>query len=471
MKIMLIRPDLPEGMNIVLECAPPLGLMYVASYLLKARPADEVRIVDCVLDELDPAKVGETVESFRPRLVGISAMSIHAPVLHQIAAQIKEKLPDTVVVVGGPHAAAAHDRILSDPNVDVVIPGEGEAIFLELVDALDNNRRLNKVPGMVIRDGDDGATVTHTGQREPIADLDSIPFPAWDLASIQRFFDYRVKNQNNLRARQRYTTIFTSRACPYRCIYCHNIFGKRFRARSISNVLDEMSILHDRYGVREFHILDDCFNLDLDRAREVMRSIIKRGWDIRMAFPNGMRADRLPDDFLQIMRRAGVYKMNFGIESGTKRIQAIMRKNLDLNLVKNAIDRADRTGFITHGFFMIGFPTETSEEMLKTIEYACTSRLLMAGFFFVNPYPNTPLYNLAISHGWAPPEIIGDEGCYHDVGVNVSAVPSEELNRIQMNAYRRFYLNPVRASRLAWRLPRKMDLWDMFRAHWKVKFI
>ena len=162
MRILLVRPDIPPGLNIVLECAPPLGLMYIASYLLKARPADEVRIVDCVLEELDPAKVSQTVESFRPRLVGISAMSIHAPVLHQIATQIKEKLPETVIVVGGPHAAAAQDRILSDPDVDVVIPGEGEATFLELVDALDNNRQLNKVPGMVIRDGDDGATVIST---------------------------------------------------------------------------------------------------------------------------------------------------------------------------------------------------------------------------------------------------------------------------------------------------------------------
>jgi radical SAM superfamily enzyme YgiQ (UPF0313 family) len=171
------------------------------------------------------------------------------------------------------------------------------------------------------------------------------------------------------------------------------------------------------------------------------------------------------------MRRAGVYKMNFGIESGSKRIQELIRKNLNLKIVTSAIDRADHMGFITHGFFMIGFPTETRDEILQTIEMACSSRLTMAGFFFVTPYPNTALYDMAISQGWCPPELIGDEGCYSDVGVNLSKVPNDELKRLHRYAYRRFYLNPVRMSRLAWRLPRKRDLWDVFLAHLKVKFV
>ncbi len=469
MKTLFVRPDLPGGLNIVPQSAPPLGLMYMASYLLRARSTDEVRIIDCTVDRFGPADVGRTARSFGPDVVGISAMSIHAPVLHEIAGHVKRELPDATVVAGGPYAAATPERVLADPNVDIAVPGEGEATFLELVEALEKRRPLDEVPGLILRDG--VGDLVQTAMREPIVDLDSLPLPAWNLAGIDKFFPYRVLTQNNIRAHPKYTTIFTSRACPYRCIYCHNIFGKRFRARSTSNVLEEISILYNRYGIREFHIIDDCFNLNIDRAQEIMQGIVDMGWDIKIAFPNGIRVDRLPEDLLQLMHRAGVYKMNFGIESGAKRIQALMQKNLDLGLTKNAIDRADRRGFITHGFFMIGFPTETLAEMIETVEFACSSRLMMAGFFFVNPYPNTALYEMAISNGRCPPDVVGDEGCFSDVGVNLTAASDDELGRMLHRAYRRFYLDPARMVRLLRRLPRKLDFWEQFLAHWRVKFV
>lgn len=469
MKILLVRPNLPSGINIVPQAAPPMGLMYLASYLLKERPSDEVKIIDSVVDHMDARDIERAARQFGPDIVGISSMSIHAPVMHEIATKVKAILPESTIIAGGPHAAAAPASILADHNIDIVVPGEGEATFLELVDVIENGGDMEKVAGLILRDETEG--IKRTAARAPIEDLDSIPFPAWDLVGIDKFFDYAVLTQNNVRAHPRFTTIFTSRACPYRCIYCHNIFGKRFRPRGVSNVLEEMAVLHDRYGVREFHLIDDCFNLDLERASEIMRGIIDRGWDIKMAFPNGVRADRLPQDYLDLMKSAGVYKMNYGVESGTRRIQALMNKNLDLNLIKNSIDRSDRTGFITHGFFMVGFPTETCEEMLETVEFACSSRLTMAGFFFVQPYPGTALYEMAISHGWCPPDIVGDEGCFNDLGINVSAATDKQLDGIQSNAYRRFYLNPFRMARLFSYLPRKLDFWEQAVAHWKVKFL
>lgn len=468
MRILLTRPDLPAGLNIVPQSAPPMGLMYLASYLLRDRPHDQLRLIDCVVDRQPPADIARAAASFKPDIIGISAMSIHAPVMHEIAKFARKELPDAAIIVGGPHAAASPNDILADPNITAAAVGEGEATFLDFVNSIENKRDLKNVAGLVLR-GEAGKII-YTTEREPIQDLDSIPLPAWDMVGIEKFFDFKVLTQNNIRAHYKFTTIFTSRACPYRCFYCHNIFGKKFRARSVANVLDEMSILHDKYGIREFHLIDDCFNLDLERAREIMQAIIDRKWKIWMAFPNGIRADRLPDDFLEVMRRAGVYKMNFGIESGTKRIQALMNKNLDLSMVKNAIDRADRAGFVTHGFFMIGFPTETRAEMIETVEFACSSRLTMAGFFFVQPFPNTQLFNMAVSLGRRLPDVTGAEGCFSDVGVNLSAVGDEELNKIQRIAYRRFFMDPSRMLRLFTYLPRKMDFLEQFIAQWKVKF-
>jgi hypothetical protein len=169
------------------------------------------------------------------------------------------------------------------------------------------------------------------------------------------------------------------------------------------------------------------------------------------------------------MRRAGVYKMNFGIEAGSARIQKLIHKNLDLNILLDAIARADRKGIVTHGFFMLGFPTETEEEMLETIEFASSSKLMMAGFFFVNPYPNTELYNMAKEMGKCA-DFEGYEACYSDAGVNISAVSDEKLREMGRTAYRRFYINPVRMAKIAWRIPHKTDLLRALKAQVKVKF-
>lgn len=467
MRVLLIQPGLPGGINIVPQCAPPMGLMYIASYLRASRPKDEIKILDLQVNRMPPHEAGRLAAQYKPDVTGITSMSVHAPVAHEIALHVKSAHPSTTVVLGGPYSVSAPEVILRDKNVDAVAPGEGEQTFLEFVQALESKSGFDDIPGLWIRNRDGEASPT--GTRPYISDLDSLPLPARDLIDIEKFYEFDVLTQNDMRAHREYTTIFTSRACPYRCIFCHNIFGKKFRARSAENVLAEMESLYRSPGIREFHIIDDCFNLETKRAMEIMDGILKRGLKIRMAFPNGIRADKLPDELLDLMRRAGVYKMNFGIESGSARIQKLIHKHLNLETLKDAVERADRRGIITHGFFMLGFPGETEEEMNETIKFACSSKLMMAGFNLVTPYPNTELHEVAKQMGYLK-KFDGHEGCYTDAGTNMSATSHEKLVELHRKAYRRFYLNPVRMAKIAWRIPHKSDLYRALRAQLKIKF-
>lgn len=466
MKILLIQPGLPKNLKMAPQCAPPMGLMCLAAYLRENRPQDTIRILDMQVNWLEPEDIAKDIIHFSPDVVGITSMSVHAPVMHKIASLVKSRLPKSVIIVGGPHAAAAPENILKDENIDAVAPGEGEITFLEFVNAVEKEESLENIAGLVLRKN---GSFLMTHPRPFIEDLDSLPYPARDLIEMDKFFDYNVFGQNDMRAHRRYTTIFTSRACPYRCIYCHNIFGKKFRARSANGVLKEMEMLYHQYGIREFHINDDCFNLDIERAMAVFEGILDRKWKIHIAFPNGIRADKLPDKLLNLMKKAGVYKMNVGVESGSERIQKLIRKNLNLNELRDAVARADFRGIITHGFFMLGFPTETEEEMMQTINFACSSALTMAGFFFVNPYPNTELYRIGREMGRVS-HFEGYEGCYTDVAVNLSEVSTKRLEQLLHLAYRKFYLNPARMAKIAWRIPHKMDLYRSLKAQLLIKF-
>ncbi len=168
--------------------------------------------------------------------------------------------------------------------------------------------------------------------------------------------------------------IFTSRGCPFGCIYCHNVFGKKFRARSAENVLDELSMLKREYNIGEIEIIDDCFNIDLSRAKEIARGIIDRKLDIAISFPNGIRADHMDKELVDLLKEAGTYRVYYAVETASPRLQKLIRKNVDLDRPKEIVDYTAAQGIMTCGFFMMGFPTETEEEIRMTIDYACRSK-------------------------------------------------------------------------------------------------
>jgi len=273
--------------------------------------------------------------------------------------------------------------------VDYCAIGEGEVTLSELLEELAHGDSRPQTPGIASRVH--GQEV-FTGPRTCIEDLDSIPFPAWHLIRLEDYFLKATSHQ--MYVRPEFMTLVSSRGCPYQCIYCHNVLGKRFRARSPENVLDELDILYNRFGIRDLQIQDDVFNLIPKRAKAICDLMVRRGIRMNISFPNGVRGDLMDEELLRKLKDAGTFKISYAAESGSERIQKLIRKNVKLSKLKEVIEQTDKAGIFAHGFFMLGFPTETIEDMRQTVEFALSSKLHSATFFVVNTFGGSELAKL-----------------------------------------------------------------------------
>ncbi|GAH01912.1 unnamed protein product, partial [marine sediment metagenome] len=266
--------------------------------------------------------------------------------------------------------------ILQNKNIDFVVPGEGEITTKELVDAIEQGGNVSEVKGIGYKLDSE---VVFTPARPFIENLDVLPFPAWDLVDIERYFCFPTFNI--FYSSRQYMSVFTSRGCPYNCIYCHKIFGKKFRARTPENIFQEIEILCKKFNIKEIQIVDDCFNLKPERAKKLCDMIIDSDLDIAISFPNGVRGDLMDEELLIKLKKAGTYKINYGIETGSQRLQKFIKKNVNLKNLQKVITLTNSHNILSHGFFILGFPTETREEVQQTIEFARKSKLNTAGFF------------------------------------------------------------------------------------------
>jgi anaerobic magnesium-protoporphyrin IX monomethyl ester cyclase len=242
---------------------------------------------------------------------------------------------------------------------------------------------------------------------------------------------------------KKYMPIFSSRACPFKCSYCHHIFGKRFRGRSARNVLDELRELYHNHGIREFEFYDDCFNADKRRCKEILRLFASSEMeDATLQFPNGFRADILDDEIIELLGRARVFSISIGVESGSARIQKLIGKNVNLERLESSVAKVSRQGVLLHGFFMFGFPTETLPEMNQTIALAKRLEIDTASFFILNPFKGTELASNTTD------SLENREYDYFRVKHNLSHVSDKDLTSILRRAYAEFYFSPKRAKKI-----------------------
>ena len=467
MRILLVESGVAAPERFVYQCYPPHGLMYLASFLRSRHPNHELKLLDLMALRAGDAAVDEPLRAFAPDLVAIHAMSFQASCMRRIAARVKAWNPRCPVAVGGPHPSAAPEETIADPHLDLAAIGEGEETFVELVERLEAGRELAGIPATVARSG---GAIVRGPERDFLPDLDQLPFPAWDLIDLPAYFTDVMLNQNDITCRREVTTIFTSRACPFHCVFCHNLFGKKFRPRSADNVLAEMETLVRDHGIRELHIIDDCFNCDTERALAIMTGIRQRGLDLCLAFPNGLRGDRLPDPLLDAMKAAGVYKINFGIESGSARVQKMIRKGLSLDAVRDGIRRAAGRGIFTHGFFMLGFPGETRAEMEETIDFARATDLHTAGFALLSPFPGTEVHKMAAAAGKTI-AFDPDDTSYMRLSSNLTAESDETVLAMHRRAHWKFYGSPRRLYRILTTMPRPADFPRSGLKHFRLKFL
>jgi len=399
MKILLINPpryneivaDNPAFIDEERGYNPPLGLLYLAGYL-KKNSRHQVFGLDAQVDNLGYGEdFFKRIEEINPDLAGITVMTFTlVDVLKtvELVKKVSQKLNKKIVVVlGGPHAHLFPEETLSLENVDFVIKGEGEVPFFLLLEALEGRGNFSEIKGLVYKK--DGQIFNN-----PIGDflenLDELPFPDRELLPVKKY-------SSLLGAGRIVTTMFTSRGCPFQCTFCDRPhLGKKFRSRSAQNVVDEMEICL-KLGIEEILIYDDTFTVNRQRVLEICDEIKRRGlnffWDIRA------RVDTVDNEVLKQLKSAGCSRIHFGVEAGTEKIFKVLNKGIHLDQVERAFIAARANNIETLGYFMIGAPTETREDILETINFAKKINPDYVHITILTPYPATGLYNRALAEG------------------------------------------------------------------------
>ncbi len=454
MKVLLLRPAAEK--KSMARCMP-LGLLAIASVLKRA--GHEPRILDLRISEDPDQDLKDSLSNFKPDAVGIGVMTIESKYGFIDAAKVKQMAPGVPVILGGPHCKHEPQYILNHKQIDVMIVGEGDVTIVELIDAMAEGKPLDSVAGIAFRR--DGEYV-NTEARPIIRNLDDYE-QEYDLIDMEAYFNFKCSMDFFPVYRSpRFLPLVTSRGCPFKCTYCHDIFAKSIQYRTAEVVVDEMEMLITKYGIEEFHIVDDTFNLNMKRAKRIMDLIVERGLKIHISFPNGLRADFFDDELIEKMGRAGAYRLALGIESGSQRIQDMIKKDLDISILPGVVKKLSKAHISVHGFFMLGFPTETKEEMEGTIDFACKMGLTTANFSLVIPNPGTELRDSFIEEMELSEDGFSDYS-FDAAECNASQVEDEVLIGLKREANRRFYFTGKRVMHVLEAVEPKWLVRSMFK--------
>ena len=304
-----------------------------------------------------------------------------------LARSAKAVDPSIVTVFGGRHCDHYPRETASLDAVDYVVMGEGERPFTEFIENLGDEAALRKLPGLAFN-ASDGDFVRNPVQT--ITDLDALPFPARDLTDHGRYRYLLAKGTT-------FTTMITSRGCPFRCTFCDE--GRmKFRALSAKRAVDEMQECKEKFGITSFFIFDSTFTTQRQRVVEFCDELIER--DLGISFDCRTRIDLIDDDLMSRLKQAGCTRIQFGVESGNDEIEQNIIKQITVSQVKAIIDLAvNRYGFEILCDFMLGLPGETEKELKDTVELALELPIDYAHFAVTTPYPNTELYEQGIQKG------------------------------------------------------------------------
>ncbi len=435
MKIVLINPNTGKSERIENEAAwPPLGLLYLSSVV--QADGHEVKVIDNARARMKVESLAERVKKEKPDVIGISALTPTFGQAIKIAKAVKGKSPDAKLVFGNYHATFEYELLLKKyPFVDAVVLGEGERTFSELLKNISKQAKLKEVRGIAFQQ--EGKVVT-TPPAPFIEDLDKLPFP--DRSLLEQ--EYRSEIVGILGSSGKFTTLLSSRGCPFACKYCAcaAFSSRKARFRSPENVAAEMELLYGE-GYDEVGFVDD--NLLMNRKRVEKICELLRAKKVRMRLWAEGRADQASEELLRQFSRAGCKTLYFGIESGSQKVLDYYGKGITPEISRRAVSNAKKAGIENIiGSFIVGAPIETREDVKTTFDFALGLRGMdFPQMNILNLSPGMEFWNTAIKEGYMK------EGDYWDepvAAVNVfpSILKETELSSMIDDFYKEFIKRP-----------------------------
>ncbi len=454
MRVALINPQF--RLPIDTRTTPHLGLAYLGA--ISQKRGDQVRIFDA---DVETQPVQDFIREFQPDVVGITANTPQVKQAWRTAKQIKE-VADVPVIVGGPHPSVVSENLdfesVERPYVDMVVRGEGEAAWIEISERIEEFKRdqsdasvaamfdpakklWNDLLGVSYQTSD--GQVHRNLDSTPIADLDSLPWPAYNLFNMEKYTNLQPATDSVDGSRS--FSILTSRGCPYRCTFCsQSIMPIKWRARTPESVIEEWRHLVRGLGAEEIGVLDDSANIRRDRLQRIADMLIEQELNhVPWIFVNGIRANLAEKSLMAKLKQAGLKRTAFGVETGNAEILKAIDKNIDHDTIRKAFKACKEVGLETIGFFIIGLPGETRQTMQDTINFAIELDPLIANFSMMTPYPGTTVYAQVKSQGnllmtdWED-YVFFEQKARYEMG-EMTAELVEEMYR---RAYRQYYLRP-----------------------------
>ncbi len=401
----------------------PIGVLQVCSVLEAA--GHDVKFIDAftltkdILHETEDQihygatwdAIEEALREFNPDVACFANLFSSQSKNPMNGALLMRKInPEVKIVVGGPHATVRPKEFLEAHHIDYAIMGEGEYSLRELLECIAADKEPVDVAGVAYMKGDD---VVINEKREKIQDLDALPYPAYHLCDLERYFELYAsghKPRPHIKP-NRIMSLVTSRGCPYSCSFCsiHLHMGKAFRVQSPEYVLGHLRLLKEKYNVQHLCFEDDNLTLDKPRFETILDGMISENFNFTWDTPNGVRADKMDENLLIKSKQSGCTRLVIGVESGNQAVlDKYVKKALDLDEVRACARLCQKYGIDLHAFFIIGFPQETKAQIQDTLDFAyglARDFDVVPAFTTANPLIDTPLYKEAEEQGLFAKEV------------------------------------------------------------------
>lgn len=458
MKIALINPpdenrvftEVPSKVNLKSGILPPMGLLYLESYLHKYS-THQVKLMDCLGENINYEELKKKLIDFNPEVIGVTGHTHNIMDMIQTSTMFKKINPEGQVIWGGPHASAFPVQSMSFSQVDYVVCGEGEKTLHRLLEHLDKSKELpDHIRGMLYRKEGE---IIQTDSADYIMDLDELPHPRRNLLNIKNYY-YTVGSGLTS------SGFVSSRGCPYHCTFCSTP-GKVFRCRSAEDVVNEMEECQN-LGIKELYFVDDTFNVNQERVLKICKKILERKLSVSWNYRG--RINLITQEQLEMAENAGCTRIQLGVETGTDEGLKKLKKGLTTNEIRKVFKWIKQTKISSAAYFMLGCPHETcKEEVYKTIDFAIELDPDYVLFGILTPYPDTEIYREGIEKGIIDPSLWEKFVTSPDA----SFMPQlwteyftlEEMQKFLDTAYKRFYRRPGYMLKRLSEIKSPQELW------------